>query len=242
MRSSLYFVILTLSAVNAGCTNNADIAREPDAGAMEAGPHPDAHEGGASCTTSAECGEGGVCGFSASAGCGGLGTCFIHGNYPSCKVYRVGCACDGTEIDLTGGGTVPEGYTLKPVAYSGACLSCPGAMIDAGGIGASCTKTGECKSGELCAWPMSQSCGDKSPGKCVAMVEGCHCVPPPACGCDGTEAVTGCSASLPFGYSLSPFAHVGACDAGTSCGDGTCEMGETCTTCPEDCGACPDGG
>jgi hypothetical protein len=243
MKSCFYFV-LTLGLANAGCTSNADIAKEPDAGTTEAGPHPDAHDAAASCTTSAECDDASVCGFLESEGCSGHGVCLPRQS-PCAIEATPGCGCDGTEINMTScNDFLPGGYTLKPLAYAGACLSCPGSIVDAGGIGSSCTKSSECGTNELCAWPMSQSCADKSPGTCVAMVEGCHCVPPPACGCDGMEAITGCSASLPFGYSLSPFAYSGACiDGGTSCGDGKCAGGETCATCPQDCGKCPgDGG
>jgi len=239
MRMTLLFV-LTLGLASSGCTSNADIAKEPDdAGHADAASHADAQDAGSACTTSADCASTEVCGFAESAGCGARGVCLPR--QAGCTIPATpGCGCDGSEVNLTScNDLLPSGYTLKPLAYAGACLSCPGAMVDAGGVGAPCTKTEECNSGELCAWPMSQSCADKSPGKCVSMVEGCHCIPPPACGCNGMEAITGCSAQLPFGYSLSPFAHVGACGDGGTCGNGSCDVGETCATCPEDCGECP---
>jgi len=240
MKSSSLF-LWVLSAVNlAACTNAATIAKVPDgdSGVTRA---PDAGhdtgvraDGGAACATSADCVDGGVCGYPELAGCAAHGTCFTPLN-PGCTLAaEAACACDGTEIAVGPCGSLPSGYASKPLAYLGTCsLSCPGSGD--GGVGSSCTSTSECGTNELCAWPMSASCSvSASLGKCVAMAEGCHCIPPAACGCDGMPAETGCSASLPMGYSLSPFAHPGACvvDAG-SCiqGDGNlCDAGAACST------------
>ncbi len=49
----------------------------------------------------------------------------------------------------------------------------------------------------------------------------------------------GCGGSCGTCLAEAPFCSEGACTAtGPQCGDGPCDAGETCTTCPSDCGAC----
>jgi hypothetical protein len=174
-----------------------------------------APEAGKACVTSADCAEGSVCGYPLNDGCAGQGTCLDEAS-PCTIAAEDGCACDGTVINITSCNVgLPGGYTTKPLAYAGACTSMCTTPSD-GGVGSPCTSTSECGGDELCAWPMSASCAvSQSLGRCVEKTAGCHCVTPAACGCDGQPAETGCSVFLPIGYSLSPFAHTGACgDAG----------------------------
>jgi len=74
---------------------------------------------GAACTTSAECGTGGLCGFAQADACTATGECFVSSG-AICNSELPGCACDGTEVNLICNG-LPDGYDLKPVAHSGAC-------------------------------------------------------------------------------------------------------------------------
>jgi hypothetical protein len=191
-----------------GPSGGASNLSTPDSGGGDA-----TGDSGRTCGSSADCSGGETCGFAYGAGCTARGTCVpASATATECAEVVPYCACDGSQVEACPG---PGSYSSKPISYVGECLSCPGAAMT-GSIGSSCTKSSECNASELCAWPMSQSCSDSTPGTCVPMAEGCHCVPPPACGCDGQAAITGCSASLPFGYSLSPFAHVGACDQASS--------------------------
>jgi hypothetical protein len=79
-------------------------------------PAPDA---GSSCATSSDCPTGETCGFPEAEACAAKGSCF---SVPAveCLVYQAGCACDGTEFDLTCTG-LPSGYSLKPLKNAGPC-------------------------------------------------------------------------------------------------------------------------
>jgi hypothetical protein len=80
-----------------------------------------------------------------------------------CLAYSAGCACDGTEINVTCNG-LPSGYDTKPLAHSGAC-----AQVDAGG---GCTSDTQCGTGQKCCYP----CG--IPGctnQCTTVPSGASC-------------------------------------------------------------------
>jgi len=79
---------------------------------------------GGPCTTSAQCGPGGACGFAESAGCAALGQCFQVG--PVCKGFSPGCSCQGQTINAVCNG-LPNGYARAPLMHLGACEA-----IDAG--------------------------------------------------------------------------------------------------------------
>lgn len=85
----------------------------PDAAPV---PVPDA---GATCTSDADCG-GNVCGFPSSAACSAKGTCFPAA-LVTCLAYAPGCACDGSEINITCNG-LPDGYETKPLEHTGSCV------------------------------------------------------------------------------------------------------------------------
>ncbi len=98
----------------------------------DAGPAPGA------CASNADCPTGDVCAFPAVGGCGVLGSCVVAPAGANCQAYVAGCACDGTEVNLTCNG-FQAGYQSKPISHTGACSSPP--PVDAGGFdaGAFCT-------------------------------------------------------------------------------------------------------
>jgi hypothetical protein len=60
-----------------------------------------------------------VCGFPTAQGCSARGTCFPAPGI-TCLAYAAGCACDGTEINITCTG-LPGGYVTQPLLHSGTC-------------------------------------------------------------------------------------------------------------------------
>jgi hypothetical protein len=74
---------------------------------------------GSACASDADCGSEAVCGFLASAGCSSTGTCFPKAGVV-CEAFELGCACDGSSLNLTCNG-LPNGYATAPVAHPGAC-------------------------------------------------------------------------------------------------------------------------
>jgi hypothetical protein len=84
-----------------------------------AAPGPAPPDAGGPCTSNADCG-GNTCGFPASAACGAKGTCF-PAELIVCQAYAAGCACDGSEINVTCNG-LPNGYETKPLRHTGSCV------------------------------------------------------------------------------------------------------------------------
>jgi hypothetical protein len=80
-----------------------------------------------------------------------------------------------------------------------------------------CPGTGDC-----CAAHEGLGCGD-------AAIQACVCGLDSWC-CESSWDFTCASEVESFGC--------GECVGGTNCGDGICAPGETCDTCPDDCGAC----
>jgi hypothetical protein len=97
-----------------------------------------AADGGKPCTTSADCADpqfadvGFLCGFPEADGCAAKGTCFQEPGGPMCAAFLPGCACDGSEVNLTCNG-LPSGYAPAPLLHSGVCFG-PGPVVlpDAG--------------------------------------------------------------------------------------------------------------
>lgn len=75
---------------------------------------------GGPCTTSADCGSNGLCGFAESAACAAQGQCFAAPGVV-CNAYGAGCACDGTEVNIICNG-LPTGYEPKALRHTGACI------------------------------------------------------------------------------------------------------------------------
>jgi len=136
------------------------------------------------------------------------------------------------------------------ICAEGTCVcvpSCQGKLCGADGCGGSC---GQCQEGADCVAGTCQViCGD---GKCGALESMCAC--PADCGdCPGCCDNIAC---LPGNDDLVCGKHGDACApcaAGLKCTDNACSvvcgdkvcaaaLGETCATCPADCGACcPNG-
>jgi hypothetical protein len=97
-----------------------------------------AADGGKACTTGADCADpqfadvGFLCGFPEADGCAAKGTCFQEPGGPMCTAIFPGCACDGSEVNLTCNG-LPSGYAPAPLLHSGVCFG-PGPVVlpDAG--------------------------------------------------------------------------------------------------------------
>jgi hypothetical protein len=92
-------------------------------------PKPLLHAGacadaGGSCTTDADCGSGGICGFPIAA-CAAAGTCFKTPNpVPPCvPLFTTDCTCDGATVSLGVQGCLglPSGYAQVPLVHEGAC-------------------------------------------------------------------------------------------------------------------------
>ncbi len=156
-----------------------------------------------------------------------------------------GCAATGNTC-----GQAPNGCRCDPVCGSygdccaDACVSCGscdgtpglgcGDTFCSPGIEDNCNCPSDCP--PVCGNGMCD-CHENCvtcPGECGACAPGCGdgtCEPgvenclncPPDCPC---AAGTSCSAGMCLG---------------PTCGDGACEAGETCDSCPSDCGDCPVG-
>ncbi|MGZ5966138.1 MAG: hypothetical protein ACXWP4_00625 [Polyangiales bacterium] len=101
--------------------------------------------------------------------------------------------------------------------------------------GVSCTGKGDtCSSAEVCLFSVG-ACGAGT-GTCVTRPSkgACSSSPTdPVCGCDGNDYSNTCFALL----SGTSVAKSGSCGPKT-CGNGSCDLGEDCSTCPGDCGSC----
>jgi len=107
------------------------------------------------------------------------------------------------------------------------------------GCGATCPASfcgdGVCGPGESC-----QGC----PGDCGACTRGCGAYY--GGGCQGCACEPCVVAALPSCASLWDDTCAALCEkpcdgCTIACGDGLCEVGETCVSCAGDCGACPAG-
>ncbi len=83
-------------------------------------PASSSDDAGAPCTSPAQCNDGQVCAFPAADRCFGLGTCMAL--HPVCNAIVLGCACDGSKINIACT-DLPAGYFSKPVRDPSA--SCP---------------------------------------------------------------------------------------------------------------------
>jgi hypothetical protein len=93
-----------------------------EAGVSNAGPD----GAGSTCTSSAQCPTGYVCGYFTNDPCPYTGTCVYadFNNDPTCSPTTF-CACDGTQTEACVSST--GGYALKPVPTRGRTTSCPDA-------------------------------------------------------------------------------------------------------------------
>jgi hypothetical protein len=178
-------------------------------------------DAGDSCASDADCNSGETCGFAISNACTATGACFVT-QESACQALEPGCACDGTNLNLTCNG-LPDGYALKPVESTGYCPDSGGIGVDAG---VSCTTSADCTgTNELCGFKVSLACAatgtcfvNNGSGACQALE--------PGCSCSGTNLNLTCN-GLPEGYALAPVAETGECSdagGGTAChaAGGTC--------------------
>jgi hypothetical protein len=172
------------------------------------------------------------------------GTCVqCTSNPPECGPYTDSC---GNSIDA---GSCPSGS----ICQGGTCVVCTSNPPQCGPYTDSCGNpldAGPCPSGYDCqggtcvqvctaivpqCGPYTDSCGNvKDAGPCPAgyTCSGGSCQPDcVSTGCGGQCGVItdNCGNSID-------------CGACPYCGDGICNNGETCDTCPGDCGACPPPG
>lgn len=121
------FAIGALVVDPGGCSGGKVVVGtdEPDGSSgTDAGSGPDAGGGGGGCTTSADCANGGLCGYLESDGCSAVGHCFPAPGGPKCLIASaVGCGCDGhaVSIDPSCYSGLPSGYQLHQVLHEGAC-------------------------------------------------------------------------------------------------------------------------
>ncbi|MBU1897841.1 hypothetical protein KKB55_08810, partial [Myxococcota bacterium] len=108
------------------------------------------------------------------------------------------------------------------------CLTCP---QDCG----ACCGDGVCGQGESCA-NCARDCRCLSSERCDEALEVCACQPScrgARCGPDGCGGLCG---ACPEGERCGANRRCVASDQ--ACGDGACQPGEGCLSCPQDCGAC----
>ena len=137
MKAMLFFLALAV-ACGGQTIGDTDSGTGTDSGPKLDGGH---------CTTNADCGPDGVCGFAESSGCSALGQCFPGG--PVCNLFSPGCACSGDTINIACTG-LPNGYATAPLAHPGACST----SIDAGGGTFPCGTVSSCVEGQdICYIP-----------------------------------------------------------------------------------------
>ena len=208
-----------------------------------------------------------VCGQDPPEDCPGnaiwYGDC--HDEYMAC--IECTPACEGKQCGPDGCdgscGTCPPGFECDPYGYCDCLPQCDGKECGSNGCGGSC---GECAPGSLCnqygdcvCMPqcIGKECGgDSCGGSCGQCPAGFNCSQgqcievcapqcftsngqPKQCGPDGCGGVCG---QCPGGWTCT---FNGQCEPpGPQCGDGFCAFspdpdgGESCLTCPEDCGKC----
>lgn len=136
-------------------------------------------------------------------------------------------ACDGTDLG---------GHFCSDFGFASGTLAC---KADCSGFDTSgCVKPPSCGDGTC---DSSESCSS-CPSDCGSCCGNGTLDPGEAC--DGTDLAGATCASLGFasgtlacGSTCAAY-DMSGCVPYPSCGDGTCDKGETCTSCPADCGAC----
>ncbi len=208
-----------------------------------------------------------VCGEDPPEECPGnaiwYGDC--HDEYMAC--IECTPACEGKQCGPDGCdgscGTCPQGFECDPYGYCDCLPQCDGKECGSNGCGGSC---GECAPGSLCTQYGDCVCmpqcsgkecgGDGCGGSCGLCPGGFQCTQGQCietcepqcvssngqqkqCGPDGCGGVCG---QCPGGWTCT---FNGQCEPpGPQCGDGFCDFspdpfgGESCVTCPEDCGKC----
>ncbi|MBM4345865.1 MAG: hypothetical protein FJ100_21035 [Deltaproteobacteria bacterium] len=220
------------SSVEAGATDGGgQIA--------DAGPGPSQ-----TCKSSDDCPKGELCETK-------LQYCYKPNCAPGSKwcmgEYAVTCAADGkgpTDPQLCGKGTVCKdgACSASSTCGDGACdkakESCQSCPIDCGKCGPVCGDK-VCSSTESC-----NSCPADC-GPCIGS-DGCKPTDQPGCGGCGCEACVckadpSCCTSAWDDGCVEMCKKCGAKCGVAVCGDGLCDAqsGETCSTCSNDCGACP---
>jgi hypothetical protein len=194
------------------CTgNDAGIAK--DSGTDSGGSR-------TACSTDTDCAPNNLCGFLESAACAAKGECF-PADLVTCASYGAGCACDGTQINISCNG-LPAGYGTKPLLHTGACADGgppkDSGTADSGGTHTPCMASADCTPNEICGFPEVQGCAAQ--GECFpAPMVTCLAISL-GCACDGTEINTACN-GLPGGYETKPLLHTGQCgtaaDASLGC-------------------------
>ncbi len=185
------------------------------------------------CAVAPDCGDG-TCSAGESCqtcpedcgSCGSAGDCCEVHDGKGCKDSTIqACVCNQdsfccnytwddicvSEVEQFGCGSCSGG----PACGDGACdadedcLVCP-------------DDCGPC-SGEACCTPHeSAGCDDQAVTDCVCKKDAYCCTTKWDSICAGEVTSFGC----------------GTCDSGPACGDGKCAAGESCKTCPDDCGPC----
>jgi hypothetical protein len=112
-------------------------------------------DGGATCSSNADCANGGVCGFLESDGCAATGRCFPAPSGPRCGLASaIGCGCDGSDVSIDPScySGLPNGYQTKRVLHEGACVDAGGACVSQRGepCGGNTARPCTCASGLVC--------------------------------------------------------------------------------------------
>jgi Cys-rich repeat protein len=217
MRAFHYFMWLSgFGLVHSACAPIVNLAESGDGG----GESGTVAEGGGSgtCSSNADCAANEICGFLESQACSATGKCFTAPE-ATCMAYALGCACDGTEINIACTG-LPDGYSTQPLRHTGACTDAsptPDAAPSDSGL-AHCVTDSDCPSGEHCGYLISLACSAQ--GQCMQPPAdaGAYCaIEVLSCGCDGADVnVPACPVGLPAGYTSVPSVHTGSCSDATS--------------------------
>jgi len=137
--------------LHAGPCTGSDAGPARDSGTDSGGAH-------TACSTNADCAPNNLCGFLETAACTAKGACFPAA-LVTCASYGAGCACDGSEINISCNG-LPAGYGTKPLLHAGACA-------DAGPAK---------DSGTVCASALGGHCGGNIVNPCTCQA-GLVCTP-----------------------------------------------------------------
>ena len=182
------------------------------------------------CPCVAVCGDGACSGSetcgTCEADCGPcVGECCVDNGSPGCETPELqGCVCD------------LDAYCCEDT-WDDFCAET--ASAECGACAEPACGDGECDDDEGC-----EACPDDC-GLCAEPVPASCCEARPAPGCDD-EATAACVCALdPYCCSFAwdaicveEAAGCGAPCVPDGCGDGQCAGGESCATCPGDCGAC----